>query len=75
MFLEIPRRWWKSSNLVIPKKQSRMISMVHHSPTTSRVWATEQFISSKTLATHAFIVLGCMLLCTTRQTYPETQTD
>ncbi len=49
MLREMPRRSWKSSNLVIPRKQSLMISMDHHSPTTSRVWATEQFISSKLL--------------------------
>src|SRR5664280_1674648 len=49
MLREIPSRCWKSSNRVIPRKQSRTMSMVHHSPTTSRVWATEQFISSKLL--------------------------
>ena len=47
MLREMPSRRWKSSNRVTPRKQSRTMSMVHHSPTTSRVWATEQFMPSK----------------------------
>jgi len=47
MFLEIPRRSWKRSNRVTPKNASLMMSIVHHSPTTSRVWATEQLIPWK----------------------------
>ncbi len=47
MLREIPRRLWKSSNRVTPKKASRMMSMVHHSPTISRHWATEQSMSAK----------------------------
>jgi hypothetical protein len=47
MLREIPSRAWKSSNLVTPKKASRRISRLHHSPTASRHWAIEQFTSSK----------------------------
>src|SRR3954452_22582459 len=47
MLREIPRRDWKSSKRRTPRKASRTISRLHHSPTTSRHWATEQFIVSK----------------------------
>ena len=49
MLREIPRRRWNSSNRVTPRKASRTMSMLHHSPTTSRHWATEQSMSAKLL--------------------------
>ncbi len=52
MFLEIPRRSWKRSNRVTPKNASLMMSIVHHSPTTSRVWATEQLIALEACPAH-----------------------
>src|SRR5256885_12093008 len=47
MLREIPSRAWKSSNRRTPKNASRTINRLHQSPTTSRHWATEQFMSSK----------------------------
>src|SRR5689334_10923202 len=42
----MPSRSTKSSKRRTPRKQSRRMSSVHHSPMTSRAWAMEQFMSS-----------------------------
>src|SRR5687768_1600878 len=42
----MPSRSTRSSNRRTPRKQSRRMSSVHHSPTTSSAWATEQFMSA-----------------------------
>ena len=65
MLREIPRR---SLEVVEPGDPQEAVpddEHVHHSPTTSRVWATEQFMSSKLFLTHGASVLGCMVQCTT----------
>src|ERR1017187_4329383 len=43
----MPRLAWKSSKRRVPRKASRRISGVHHSPTTSSVFAIEQFHSAR----------------------------
>jgi hypothetical protein len=59
----MPRRSWKSSNRVTPKKASRRISGVHHSPITSSERAMEQFISSNDVRRigHTVALLSCMM--------------
>ncbi len=63
MFREIPSRSWKSSKRVTPMKTSRTMSIDHHSPTTSRHWATEQCISAKLLRSTHQSLMGCMIEC------------
>jgi hypothetical protein len=46
MLRAMPSRSWNASKRVTPKKASRRIRSVHHSPITSSDWAIEQFISS-----------------------------
>src|SRR2546421_11654799 len=41
-----PEASLKASKRVTPRKASRRMRRLHHSPTTSRHWATEQFMSS-----------------------------
>src|SRR4051794_25527253 len=45
----MPSRCWISSKRRTRRNRSRTTSIVHHSPTTSRHWATEQDMSSKLL--------------------------
>ena len=45
----MPRLFWNSSKRVIPCSASRMMSMLHHSPTRSRLRAIGQDILSKLL--------------------------
>jgi hypothetical protein len=47
MLRAMPRLRWKSSKRRTPLKASRSTSRLHHSPTTSRVRATEQGMSAK----------------------------
>src|SRR3954452_13534107 len=54
MLREIPKRDWNLSKRRTPREASRTTRRLHHSPTTSRHWATEQFMSSK--------LVRCMLL-------------
>src|SRR5437762_13370546 len=61
MLREMPSRAWKSSNRRTPKNASRTISMLHHSPTTSRHCATEQFMSSKLVRCTTSIVVSCII--------------
>src|ERR1700678_2049580 len=61
MLRAIPRRFWKSSNRVTPKNTSRRISIDHHSPTTSRHWATEQCMSTKLLRSTPSRLVGCVI--------------
>ena len=61
MLREIPSRAWKSSNRRTPKNASRTINRLHHSPTTSRHWATEQFMSSKLVRCTTITVVSCII--------------
>src|SRR5206468_4976189 len=61
MLREIPSRAWKSSNRRTPKNASRTINRLHHSPTTSRHWATEQFMSSKLLRCTPATLVSCII--------------
>ena len=61
MLREIPSRLWNSSKRVTPRKASRTMSMLHHSPTTSRHWATEQSKPAKLLRSIAPSLLSCII--------------
>src|SRR3954447_21932189 len=61
MLREIPSRAWKSSNRRTPKKASRTINRLHQSPTTSRHWATEQFMSSKLVRCTPTTLVSCII--------------
>src|SRR2546421_1821562 len=61
MLREIPSLAWKSSKRRTPRNASRMINRLHHSPTTSRHWATEQFISSKLVRCTTSTLVSCII--------------
>src|ERR1700686_3031147 len=61
MLREIPSRAWKSSKRVTPRKASLTMSRLHHSPTTSRHWATEQVMSSKLVRCTNTSIEGCVM--------------
>src|ERR1044071_3690091 len=61
MLREMPRRAWKSSNRRTPRNASRTISKLHHSPTTSRHCATEQFMSSKLRRCTVHTIVGSII--------------
>src|SRR5205823_10961018 len=56
MLREIPNRACKSSKRRTPRNASRTMSRLHHSPTTSRHWATEQCMSSKLVRCTGLII-------------------
>ena len=56
MFEAMPRLCWNSSKRVLPAKASRRISMLHHSPTCSRLRAIGQAMSAKLLRCMAGII-------------------
>jgi hypothetical protein len=50
----------KSAKRFTPKKASWAMRRLHHSPTTSRHWATEQCMSSKLVRCTTTNILGCI---------------
>jgi len=61
MLREIPSLAWKSSKRVTPRKASLTMSRLHHSPTTSRHWATEQVMPSKLVRCTNPSIEGCVI--------------
>src|SRR5260370_406553 len=61
MLREMPRRSWNWSKRVTPNIASRTISIDHHSPTTSRHWATEQCMSAKLFRSMDSRIEGCII--------------
>jgi hypothetical protein len=53
-------------------KASRTINRLHHSPTTSRHWATEQFMSSKLVRCTNPRITGCVIERTRWPTFTVT---
>src|SRR5260370_23432154 len=61
MLREIPSLAWKSSKRVTSRKAPLTMSRLHHSPTMSRHWATEQVMSSKLVRCTNPSIEGCVI--------------